>query len=220
MDESEALVQLRQAAQQSQPAGADQRRAVVDVLDEAFIDDPMLSWVLRRDQQRNSARRHMIDVLIGAITLPMGHTYLATHSATGPAAVAAWQPPNYAGAKMGLLDQIRLAPDMMRIAGLGGIPRLLAAQSALEKHHPVREPHYYLYFLGVAPRFQGKGLGSLILEASLAPIDQTGLPCYLENSKPKNTPLYMRYGFQPVTEFRARADAPPMLAMWRKGKGL
>ena len=218
MDETEAVHQLREAARIAKPAGTDQRRAVIDVLNDAFADDPMLSWVLRRDHMRDSARRHLIDILIGKVTLPMGHTYLAAHELTGPAAVAAWQPPVYAGAKMGLLDQIRLAPDMVRVAGLSGIPRLLAALSALEKHHPVHEPHYYLYFLGVAPRFQGKGLGSLILEASLAPIDQSGLPCYLENSKPKNTPLYMRYGFQPLTEFRARADAPPMLAMWRPGK--
>jgi ribosomal protein S18 acetylase RimI-like enzyme len=218
MDEIEALNQLRQAAQSAKPVGPEQRRAVVDVLDDAFADDPMLTWVLRRDHLRDTARRHMIDILIGKITMPMGHTYLASHDATGPAAVAAWQPPNYAGAKMGLLDQIRLAPDMVQIAGLFGIPRLLMAQSALEKHHPVHEPHFYLYFVGVAQPFQGMGLGSLILEASLAPIDQSGLPCYLENSKPKNTPLYMRYGFQPITEFRARADAPPMLAMWRRGR--
>jgi hypothetical protein len=63
----------------------------------------------------------------------------------------------------------------------------------------------------VAPRLQGMGLG---LEATLARVDAAGTPAYLENSNPKNTPLYQRHGFG-VQHNIAPDAAPPLLAMWR-----
>ncbi len=80
--------------------------------------------------------------------------------------------------------------------------------AAMEKHHP-HDPHYYLAFIATAPRFQGMGLGSAILESNLAKrIDATGQPpAYLENSNPKNTRLYERNGFVARQEHLAAGSA-------------
>jgi ribosomal protein S18 acetylase RimI-like enzyme len=217
MTEDDPII-LRQAASKPVIATNSTRADAVRILHRAFGDDLMMRWLLRPDHLFEPALHRLIDQLIGALTIPLGHTYLAHAPGIDGGAVAAWQPPDVAGQPMGLLDTLRLLPDMVRVAGFGRLPRLLAAMDALDKNHPKHEPHFYLYFLGVDPKFQGRGLGSLILEASLAPIDGMGLPCYLENSKPRNTPLYTRYGFVAGTEFRARPDAPPLLPMWRKAR--
>jgi ribosomal protein S18 acetylase RimI-like enzyme len=85
---------------------------------------------------------------------------------------------------------------------------------AMERHHP-HEDHYYLAFVAVAPRYQGTGLGSAILEATLKRADEGHMPAYLENSNPRNTRLYERAGF--VTQKNISPDgAPPLMGMWRQ----
>ena len=77
----------------------------------------------------------------------------------------------------------------------------------MEKHHP-HAPHFYLAFIAVAPRLQGLGLGSALLDATLARIDAAGAAAYLENSNPKNTALYERAGFVARANIAPRG-APP-----------
>ena len=38
------------------------------------------------------------------------------------------------------------------------------------------------------------------------------MPAYLESSKARNVPLYARFGFEVVEEFRSKAAGPPHLA--------
>jgi ribosomal protein S18 acetylase RimI-like enzyme len=86
--------------------------------------------------------------------------------------------------------------------------------SAMAEAHP-EEPCFYLAFIGVAPRLQGAGLGTLLLERTLARVDAARAGAYLENSNPRNLNLYERAGFKVTREIVARRDAPPMFAMWR-----
>ena len=69
--------------------------------------------------------------------------------------------------------------------------------------------------IGVEPSRQGSGVGSALLQHSLANCDADGLPAYLESSSPKNIPLYERFGFEQIGVIRA-GDAPPMFPMLRK----
>jgi ribosomal protein S18 acetylase RimI-like enzyme len=83
----------------------------------------------------------------------------------------------------------------------------------VEEAHP-REQHFYLFFMAVDPRFQGKGLGSAILDATLRHIDQATMPAYLENSNPRNARLYERAGFVAWNNISPKG-APPLIPMWR-----
>ena len=84
---------------------------------------------------------------------------------------------------------------------------------AMEENHP-HERHFYLSFMAVAPRFQGVGLGSAILETTLKHVDNARMPAYLENSNPKNARLYERAGFVALKNI-APEGAPPLVGMWR-----
>jgi ribosomal protein S18 acetylase RimI-like enzyme len=114
------------------------------------------------------------------------------------------------------MDQIRLLPMFLRLCGLARLGRGSAMADAMEKHHP-EQRHFYLAFIAVAPRLQGMGLGSAMLEATLKRVDEAGVPAYLENSNPKNTALYERHGFVQQKSIEPKG-APPLIAMLRDSR--
>jgi ribosomal protein S18 acetylase RimI-like enzyme len=87
----------------------------------------------------------------------------------------------------------------------------------VSRHHP-QAAHWYLPFIGVDPRCQGRGVGSALLARGLARCERDGLPAYLEASSPRNRVLYERHGFQVLAEIRA-ADSPPLWPMLRTPEG-
>ena len=68
----------------------------------------------------------------------------------------------------------------------------------------------YLGLLSVSPQRQGRGLGSVLLEAGLARCDaEVGL-AYLESSNPRNVPLYERFGFVASSRFSVEGSPDSM----------
>ena len=82
----------------------------------------------------------------------------------------------------------------------------------LEAVHP-QEPHWYLGVLGVDPDFQGRGLGTALLNAFLRRVDSDCAPSYLETDRRENVPFYERVGFETVREVSV-LDVP-VWCMWR-----
>ncbi|HEX6244665.1 MAG TPA: GNAT family N-acetyltransferase [Polyangiales bacterium] len=64
----------------------------------------------------------------------------------------------------------------------------------MRKHHE-RAPHWYLWFLGVLPELQGRGLGSRLLRSLTERAARDGAPCYLETDKLSSVRLYERHGY-------------------------
>jgi len=79
--------------------------------------------------------------------------------------------------------------------GPRAIPRFYRIDQFMLRHHP-RAPHHYLYFIGVEPAFQGRGLGSALLRHLGALADASGHPSYLETDSPDNVRLYERHGYR------------------------
>jgi GNAT superfamily N-acetyltransferase len=105
---------------------------------------------------------------------------------------AIWRRPG--GYPEALRDSFRLLPRYIRL-----FPReFLSASRAMTKlarEHP-REPHWYLFAVGVVPEATGQGRGSTLLEPVLQRCDAEGLPAYLEASGADNARLYQRLGFE------------------------
>ncbi len=83
----------------------------------------------------------------------------------------------------------------------------------MEASHPT-EPHWHLAFIGVDPAHQREGIGGILLEQTLARIDEQHLHAYLESSNPANVPLYRRFGFEMVREIRV-GSFPVVIPMVR-----
>ena len=178
----------------------------------AFIQDPVFDWIARPGPVREAALQRFFHWVLAVRAIPFGEVWMAEDASV----CAAWLPPNAPASPGGLLEQAKLLPMFLHLCGVSRLLRGQAMADAMEKNHP-HGRHYYLSFIAVAPRFQGMGLGSAMMEATLKRIDASGSAAYLENSNPRNTPLYERCGF--VTQKNIAPDAaPPLVAMWRPAR--
>jgi GNAT superfamily N-acetyltransferase len=205
------IVSPQQAGEQAasvRPASRGEVAAMAGVLARAFYDDPAFSWVLRADPQRMKILERGFELFLSRIWMEHEETY----TTAAVVAVAVWEPPDQW--KLGAARQLRLAPAMLAIFGRH-LPRLVRALATLEAKHP-RERHYYLPFVGVAPEWQGRGLGSAVLTPILERCDGERTPAFLEASTPRNRALYERHGFAVTEEFTLGGGAPPQWRMWRQ----
>ena len=89
--------------------------------------------------------------------------------------------------------------------------------TAMERAHP-RDEHWYLTLLAVDPMAWRLGIGTALLEPSLASIDQEGLPCYLETQKEANLAYYRRFGFDLTERLTPSPGGPPLFTMTRPAR--
>jgi ribosomal protein S18 acetylase RimI-like enzyme len=185
----------------SPSAGATADRTLA-TLTLAFAADPVMRWLFP-DPTRYLTSFPELAWLTGQDAFAGG----TVDRATGGVGAALWVSPgtelpedDLAGLLMRSVD-----PDRHEVA--------FAFLTQVEEHHPT-DPHWYLPFIGVEPREQGRGHGSALLRAGLARGDRDGLPAYLEASSARNRVLYERHGFEVVAEIRA-GDSPPLWPMIR-----
>jgi len=89
--------------------------------------------------------------------------------------------------------------------------------TAMERAHPGGE-HWYLTLLAVDPMAWRRGIGTTLLEPSLASIDREGLPCYLETQKEANLAYYRRFGFDETERLTPSPGGPPLFTMTRPAR--
>jgi ribosomal protein S18 acetylase RimI-like enzyme len=202
---------LRREAETPSRAGAQDADGVAADLADAFTDDVMFDWFLREDSRRDAARLNFFRFLIRNMAVGVG---TIERPASGGAA-AVWLPFEAVGPTP-LPMLVRALPVILGATGLGRVGRLLALMDDMDKHHPMKPPHAYLWFLGVARVAQGHGVGSRLLAAGLDRLDAQGLPAYLETQTERNLGLYRRHGFEVISEHRPTRDAPMLWSMWRE----
>jgi ribosomal protein S18 acetylase RimI-like enzyme len=66
-------------------------------------------------------------------------------------------------------------------------------------HDPIKQ-HWHLGPIGVLPAYQGKGVGSELLDRFCQEADACLSPAYLETDTDKNVRFYERFGFRVVKE--------------------
>ena len=183
--------------------------ALVEVLARAFDDDPVPQWLFRGDRRRRRGLRKFFAIQLRHTCLERGEVF-TTRDLAG---AALWSPPGRG--RPGWRDLVRLVPVMPYLAGLGRdtpeASRLLSAVDAARPH----TPHWYLATLGTDPDRQHTGVGSALLRAVLAGVDDDGLPAYLESSKESNLSFYRQHGFEVTGEIRTPRGGPTLWLMWR-----
>lgn len=191
------------------PVRAADEAALVAMMARAFSQDPVFSWAFPE------ANRRVADL---ALVFGSAFADLTRHGCSWRIAdgggVCLWAPPGETW------DEVAMAPWMERMAATyraDDLARVGAFFAMVGEHHPA-EPHYYLGVLAADLDRQGQGLGSALLRAGLAIVDEAGAPAYLESSNVKNVPLYERFGFQVTRELAPAPDAPPVYFMWRPSR--
>ena len=83
--------------------------------------------------------------------------------------------------------------------GLKNIVKTLKREKLIRRIQPDIQLSY-LWFIGVNPADQGKGIGSQLLQDIINYSHNNGRPVFLETSTVKNLPWYERFGFQLYSE--------------------
>jgi GNAT superfamily N-acetyltransferase len=105
-----------------------------------------------------------------------------------------------------------------RLAALTGthLPNFQAFDEALDHHHPAGIFHHHLAILAVRPDRQGQGIGTALLNAHHADLDDQGIPAYLEASDERTRRLYLNHGYTDGATPIDFADGVRMFPMWRE----
>jgi GNAT superfamily N-acetyltransferase len=197
----------RSGARKAAPTEA---AAVGSALAAAFHDDPVFGWIWPDDSGRGPCVRAFFDVVVDALAVH-DDTWTTEAGITG---AALWVP--HGSAPMSDERAEQFVGELVAIAGPRA-DRALALVAAMDEQHP-QEPHEYLWFVGVVPAAQGRGIGSTLMAPVLARADREGRPAYLEATSARNKTLYERHGFRAGAPFTA-ADGPPLWPMWREPTG-
>lgn len=200
-----------EAAREAESVGplppVDRDRAVA-ALAQAFYDDPLFNWFLRDDAKRLGQIERLFGLWGRRIWFDQGLSY-STGSVAG---AALWMAPDRW--HLSVRQQLPLLPPMLRDAGPRAFGRVMRMLNKMESQHP-SQAHYYLPIIGVAPAWQGKGLGTALLAPVLGRCDSERMPAYLEASSPRSRACYERSGFVATDELSV-SDSPPVWPMWRE----
>jgi ribosomal protein S18 acetylase RimI-like enzyme len=188
-------------------AGTDDASAVASALAAAFADDSVFRWILPDDRLRAAVVPPFFDLVV-EILAPHDEIWTTTAGVTG---AATWVPFGKEA-----MPEERAEAFAAELAELSGpyADRMLQIIGLLDEHHPA-QPHEYLWFLGVVPAAQGRGIGSALMAPVLERADRAGAPCYLEATTPRNKALYERHGFTARDPIGV-AGSPPLWPMWRE----
>src|SRR5438093_3904219 len=189
--------------------------AAAGVLARAFYDDPVVVWMLP-----DEAKRHNAFPWAMGVATRYAARYGRVDTSGDLGGVALWLPPE--SPTIGTLRIMRLGFLLAPLKfGLGAFGRYVKWASFSEHLHKRDMPprHWYLPLIGVDPPRQGKGLGGDLMQVALARADADRVPCYLENTKERNLPLYAKHGFEVIVEINVPGGGPTIWTMKREPVG-
>lgn len=206
MDPLDPQPRARQATESDHEAAA-------ECLALAFADDPAWAHLIPGSPETRAEK--LLDYFTAEIdSLVPDHRELWVAEDGGGAAI--WGRPS--GWRVPIGKAMREARPMAKVFG-ARLPLAMWTQLRFERHHPRRPAHWYLHYLGVEPRRQGRGVGGALLAPVHGLCDRDGAPAYLESSTDRSRVLYERNGFDLTGTFEMPVGGPPIREMWRNPQG-
>jgi GNAT superfamily N-acetyltransferase len=193
---------------QVRPATPDDHEPAAEALALAFAEDPAWAHLLPDPATRAERLLAFFMAEIGNLAPEYRQVWIAEDGS----GAAIWAHPGRWRVPMS-----RTMRTGRRMAAVYGwrLPLATWTQLRFERRHP-RASHWYLHYIGVEPRRQGRGLGAALLAPVLELCDREGVPAHLEASTERNRVLYERHGFSLTGSFDMPAGGPPLREMWRE----
>lgn len=199
MTERRAELEVSSAAAQDVPA-------LAVAMAHAFAEDPVMSWLLPDGHRRHERLRRFFELELRLVGLRNGRVLT---TARRDAALIVTEPGRW---RLPWAVTLRNGLAFTRAFG-ARLPLAASLLQAMEHRH-LRDPHYYIPYVGVTPAAQGGGVGTGLMKRALLRCDRDGVPAYLEATSPRNAALYERLGFVGLSELRF-AGSPPLYLMRR-----
>jgi ribosomal protein S18 acetylase RimI-like enzyme len=163
------------------------RDLVVNILAKSFDDNKSVNYIVKQDEKRAMRVRKLMEYSYDVCNL-FGDIFLSDDR-KGCALIV--MPDKKKATLKSIMLDAKLA---LSVIGLDNIKRAMNRESRINKLHP-EEPFYYLWFIGVDPFEQNKGIGTKLLKDVIDKAKSRNRPVYLETSTLKNIPWYEKYGF-------------------------
>jgi ribosomal protein S18 acetylase RimI-like enzyme len=166
----------------------DDKPHILELLCEAFDTNPSVNEVVRQDKRRDIR-----------ILLLMNYAFNLC-AAFG----RIWLSDDGKACALGLCSEKRrltlwtIAADIRLAFSCIGIWRsfkIMRREARIRRWYPA-QPVLHLWFLGVKPEDQHKGLGGNLLKEIVKECEAARRPIYLETSVPENLSFYRKYGFR------------------------
>ena len=178
---------------------------LAQVIAEAFFALAVCRWLIPDGPARRAA-------FPGYFGLYVEHAIADGLAETTPdrAAAALWIPGDGPGAPPGGYTG--------QLAAITGphLANFLAFDEHLDNHHPAGTFHEHLAILAVRPDRQGQGIGTALLHAHHAVLQDQSIPAYLEASDERTRRLYLDHGYADHGTPIEFADGVRMYPMWRE----
>jgi Acetyltransferase (GNAT) family len=163
------------------------KKRIVDILTSSFDDNKSVNYIVKQDRNRAQRMRKLMEYSFDVCYL-FGDIFLSEDK-KGCALIV------MPDKKKTTLKSILLDSNLaLSVIGLSNIKKAMNRESKINKLHP-KEPFYYLWFIGVDPLEQNKGIGTKLMEDVINEAISKRRPVYLETSTLKNIPWYEKFGF-------------------------
>ena len=163
------------------------------LLSRAFYDDPFYIWIMPNDEKRVAHLKWWMKNLL-RYTLRYGDIQYTEDRK----AVSMWLGPDEPMVNDVKIFSMGLILYPFKI-GFKNFMRALDISGQWDKEHKkMSKRHYYLMVIAVEPEFQGKGIGSRLMQVGLDKADNDGLDCFLETVTPEDVQFYKKHKFEVI----------------------
>ena len=170
-----------------QKAELTDKNLIVDILVHSFADNKSINYIVKQDSRREVRLRKLMTYSF-ELCYRFGEVYL-TEDRKACALIL------FPHQKKTSLSAILLDLDLaFSVIGLSNLKKVLNRESKIKRLYP-KSPICYLWFIGVNPADQHKGIGKALLKEVLTKAEVQALPVYLETSASRNVPWYEQFGF-------------------------
>jgi ribosomal protein S18 acetylase RimI-like enzyme len=184
------------------------------VLSDAFQHDPVWNKLYDGETNINKRRRAHFEVPV-RYCLKYGEVYATSKEMEG---VIAWLPGKNADMTMWRLILSGAMGAATKI-GLNVSKKMGTAfkQIAEDRHKNMDGSNYiYIFVVGVATEFQGKGFGRKLLDTAIERAKSESLLVYLETETEENVKMYEHLGFRMIKKVTLPVIELPMWEMVKK----
>lgn len=160
---------------------------IVNILAQSFEGNKSVDYIVKQDRKRPERLRKLMEYSFDVCYL-FGDVFLSDDK-KGCALIV--MPDKKKTTFKAILLDVKL---VLSVIGLSNVKKAMSRESKINKLHP-KEPFYYLWFIGVDPAEQNRGIGTALLNDIIIEAKKKQRPIYLETSTLKNIPWYEKFGF-------------------------